>query len=1360
MRIGDLDIKENDIDFILGESVLTEFIRDSKTEDIIEELIQNDFDAKSPKTVIKFLKDKLIIEGYGKPIEKEGWVRLKAMLGHGRLLGTDVEAKPKKSKLGIKNQGLRTLFRIGDHIIVRSKGLMTILSWRYGALKSPKEDKSFKRRKGIEIEVPYRQMETKDFKIFDENEEKRLYEFIIERLPLILIKLPTDLNSKVLERVEIIFERLGIKLICSLKVKRNNKIKNKKIKSFIRTINISGFPLKNTSDSTFKPFKKRYMEVEYFKTLIDDEYLDQNIPKYFCPSKKGNIQRYIRIGFSFEIDNKFNIKFYQPGRLFYPIGIQEEFTGNFININAPFILNNTRSAITNSKFNDWLIESSASLFIELLQKELLHTFGAKAYDLLLNSEEEDNEIFKSKIIESLKVNNCILNDLYKENEKITPRMFNNNIVHAPMYKKDSLNVKALDFYGLICRRNRTVSRYISDDFIRYMQINMKSRIKILTINNLVEIMANDEDRINNKETKGWHYSKSKTHRKRFSNVKTQIKFINLFNTYYDEIDNSTLNRLFLSKSLLPEKGPLSCWDRIFLFNGKVSDFIGFDKSNILHHKIVNLPLFKRSELKRIVRPYNINQEIEKKYLPLIDNEKFDEIEKRKLLKFIINNIDLISKSCINEIKKYRIFLDANNNWVKFYELIIPSKDVKKAFKGTLSFPHKLLLSETFTKKLQIRTKINKKDIKKQVKLINPENDKIKRSNVIYFEKFLSENMKFIKGELLKFLDEEMYSYDTKGQLIKIRMMYINDDEIKKTIGKENNHYIAGKHTALYKRIGINTKPLYEDIIKLIAFYRIQNIPLKNSKRIYMDLVDSIKRQKIKKEEYEDQLIINIGFKYDIPHNIILDSRYKYRLGDSKLYFDISDQKFKNALKFLGCKTNPSFDDYKYFILWASDQSYVIDSDKFINKYKKMLHNAYSRYEFRNLSNRYEDDENVILTESGVMLSPDDAKNGLVVFNDFQPLYNSIIENDVNLHFTDCGDESSYFIKNHDIQKISDIYPPIDYETIGILENEMGQEDRRLVRRIQSKKFIGAISSIIRHDYNKYLKDVREYWQDSLLSLSEIKYCEKIVARFDIRGEEVETDMMASILDNIIYLQNELKMDEKKILIAENIAKVIFNNKDQYLSFSDTIYIFLEGNIDLHLSLKGIKGKKPKHIPRKKRKEQSGFFDPKKLGGSSGPKGGRRGGGGGGYGGGGGGRRSSNHDPNYGEYRQWVLDDTNRYCQVCTLICDNCIREIPSESCDCDIRDFVCGVVETHHLEPFENHPERDRIGNIVIVCKYHHKTLNRTDMKVAYKNNEIIKEKSDGDYIITVHPHSLNGEALIMKLSEEHYKEFIKYMRK
>ena len=97
-----------------------QFLNSLDRNDLIAELVQNDLDQDATQTVISFEKDRLICEGNGRPIDEDGWKRLRSIQG----AGDQVPAK--RGKIGVKNHGLKTAFTIGDEIRLSSSGKMII----------------------------------------------------------------------------------------------------------------------------------------------------------------------------------------------------------------------------------------------------------------------------------------------------------------------------------------------------------------------------------------------------------------------------------------------------------------------------------------------------------------------------------------------------------------------------------------------------------------------------------------------------------------------------------------------------------------------------------------------------------------------------------------------------------------------------------------------------------------------------------------------------------------------------------------------------------------------------------------------------------------------------------------------------------------------------------------------------------------------------------------------------------------------------------------------------------------------------------------------------------------------------------
>lgn len=135
-----------------------QFLNNLTHEDLIAELVQNELDAGSTRTSIRFEEDRLICEGNGKPVDGEGWIRLSFIRGAGK------DAPRKRERIGVKNHGLKTCFRLGDEIVIRSDGKLTKQTlYRNGVendpapgtFKGPVPDRGAPER-GCRIEVPYR----------------------------------------------------------------------------------------------------------------------------------------------------------------------------------------------------------------------------------------------------------------------------------------------------------------------------------------------------------------------------------------------------------------------------------------------------------------------------------------------------------------------------------------------------------------------------------------------------------------------------------------------------------------------------------------------------------------------------------------------------------------------------------------------------------------------------------------------------------------------------------------------------------------------------------------------------------------------------------------------------------------------------------------------------------------------------------------------------------------------------------------------------------------------------------------------------------------------------------------------------
>lgn len=191
-------------------------------------------------------------------------------------------------------------------------------------------------------------------------------------------------------------------------------------------------------------------------------------------------------------------------------------------------------------------------------------------------------------------------------------------------------------------------------------------------------------------------------------------------------------------------------------------------------------------------------------------------------------------------------------------------------------------------------------------------------------------------------------------------------------------------------------------------------------------------------------------------------------------------------------------------------------------------------------------------------------------------------------------------------------------------------------------------------------------------------------------------------------------------------------------------------------IKNIKTKPHREPKSTIQKSRTGLIDPVNI--TQNIHKGRKHGSGGG-GGGGGGRPPQNHAINYGEICEWVRTSASGFCQSCVLICEECRKSRDIEICDCELSEQVHGPPDIHHFERFENNPERDKKGNLILLCKYHHRILDRVEnFKLGFRNGNIIIEENEEVVLLTLYPEVMGGEALRLRFSKEHFNYAKNYM--
>ncbi len=359
--------------FHVAESVVPQFALSNTPTAILRELVQNEYDAEGDELGVTFESDQMVITGNGNPIDDAGWKRLQVILGTGWVPNLDTYIEAKKSSLGSKNFGLRSLFAVGDQIRVYSAGKWSSLHWQRGTVYPPMEARDSLGR-GVRIEVPYRHSTAGALEPFTLKRRDAWIQEIGESLVETLIKLAHPGQSRSLRRAVLRADGLP-------DVSWNQRAKE--IETPARGIRL--IRRQALQESTGNP--KSVVELEYqARVPIPEWHREKDYPSYFKSSRNS-----LWVGVSLRL-YRGRPDVSSPGLVYYPLGAPLARTGNLVSLNAPFEMDTNRVNIvspSSSSWNEWLIQELVDLTVRLLTADWYERFGADAY-LALEAGERDS----------------------------------------------------------------------------------------------------------------------------------------------------------------------------------------------------------------------------------------------------------------------------------------------------------------------------------------------------------------------------------------------------------------------------------------------------------------------------------------------------------------------------------------------------------------------------------------------------------------------------------------------------------------------------------------------------------------------------------------------------------------------------------------------------------------------------------------------------------------------------------------------------------------------------------------------------------------------------------------------------------
>ena len=356
-----------------------------KRNDLIAELIQNDLDQGATRTVISFKETCLVCDGNGKPVDPEGWQRLRKIQG----AGDKVPAK--RSRLGVKNHGLKTAFTIGDEIRLMSDG-KAIVQTLYrngrnmppypGASEHPMEDRQAPAA-SCRVIVPYRnddlepaQGEAFNWGVVDAEKIEALFWSACASMPE---QFAGIVSPEITPRYEIVLRHWELGEVRFLfSCTRPRKIA-KRMEVFQRRCAVNG---------TFSPLPEGLRERAVRRLVPLKGVLKKRVADYFRRERRFFVEA------SWPIDTKGKPRT-GTGKYRYPIGYplnsHEARTGHSTYFNAPFVSDKERHAPARHEatFGE-LREECESLLIDALAHYTIPRWQADGLKPVVPSSDADD----------------------------------------------------------------------------------------------------------------------------------------------------------------------------------------------------------------------------------------------------------------------------------------------------------------------------------------------------------------------------------------------------------------------------------------------------------------------------------------------------------------------------------------------------------------------------------------------------------------------------------------------------------------------------------------------------------------------------------------------------------------------------------------------------------------------------------------------------------------------------------------------------------------------------------------------------------------------------------------------------------
>ena len=856
--------------YYVAESVVEQFALSHTPTAILRELVQNEYDAGGQELGVHFGSERLVITGNGYPIDAAGWERLRVMLGTGWVPNSDTYIEPKKSSIGSKNFGLRSLFTVGDEIRVYSGGKWSALNWRRGAIYPPRETDDSPQR-GVRIEVSYRPTKTGALEPFTPTRRSAWAREIGDSLAETLIKLAHPGRSQSLRQV--ILRTDDMPDVSWTQRAREDQTSARGIRVIRR------HALQESAGH-----RNRVVELEYqARVQIPESHRQKDYPSYYRISRSR-----MWVGVSLRL-YRGRPDASSPGLVYYPLGAPLARTGNLVSLNAPFEMDNNRANIvspSSSSWNEWLVQELVELTTRLLTTDWYERFGAGAY-LALEAGERDSgnrlaEVYADAVVDHLRSekawasrgrNRRKVTFVAADTLALPDRTEFDGFLEPDVYLDGNLATNA----GIARLSSLCGAEHFGPDSLVRMRCAGEDAGRLLT-------RPRDQD--------DWYFTDFD---RMIRDLSTQIKFAQAL----DRIRLSKIHKedLLNSPTTLAADGSLHALSEpLYVVPPDAWEACPLPPSQRLHSELVEF-----RSLRGLATKYDMTTWIKSTARRAQEGQATDE-ERRALINVILarrGNFDAGTRSLL---RRSPVLPDHRGHWVEPRKITIRQVRGARTLAEVLSFPARSYAKDSeIRRRLSFRTKLDGEDLVNLAERVSTHPDLANS-----FETALLRHHDLVKPGQWRRLREIDCLRSSDGDLKSPQDLYVRTRGVFELLGDAVT-YVEGLNKALQEKIGCNVLPRSSDIVAAIHQNRQSDNPTADT--LYVALLEAIRRERRSMATYAHEAIISTPLGYASPSKTLVSSSHAELFLDAVPIARPRSEKVANALRRLGCRTRPVPEDW-------------------------------------------------------------------------------------------------------------------------------------------------------------------------------------------------------------------------------------------------------------------------------------------------------------------------------------------------------------------------------------------------------------------------------------------------------------------